>query len=235
MRGHWCKIMHAFLSFYWHSWQKGSLWACFGDNSLKHNTRLHWKHSCVSGFVCVYGFEIKYISSRLHSTEERKPKRGSSGPPAFIFIHILAITGKTFKNRLNICGDVYRWCLICLLPTYLCHLSDRQNRQDSFSRVDILNSCCCNTGRNSWKAHLCTRSVSINISHVQKLLWGRNSLWNGTIINHCLQGTSSYLCLSLWWLIPAEMGLAHLIKRREPCTCISHPTTVGCGGMALMT
>lgn len=89
------------------------------------------------------------------------------------------------------------------------------------SHVDMLNSCCCNAERNSWKAHLCTRSVSINISHVQKLLWGgRNSLWNGTIINHCLRGTSSYLCLSLWWLIPAEMGLAHLIKRSEPHTCI---------------
>lgn len=122
---------------------------------------------------------------------------------------------------LNVGGDAYRWCLICLLPTYLCLLSDRQDRQESFLRVDMLNSCCCNAEWNSWKAHLCTRSVSINISHVQKLLWGgRNSLWNGAIINHCLRGTSSYLCLSLWWLIPAEMGLAHLIKRSEPRTRI---------------
>lgn len=127
----------------------------------------------------------------------------------------------SFKMRLNICVDACRWCLICLLPTYLFHLSDRQDRRESFSHVNMLNSRCCNAERNSWKAHLCTRSISINISHVQKLLWGgRNSLWNGAIINHCLRGTSSYLCLSLWWLIPAEMGLAHLIKRSEPRTCI---------------
>lgn len=111
--------------------------------------------------------------------------------------------------------------LFASCQTYLCHLSDKQDRRESLSHVDMLNSCWCNAERNSWKAHLCTRSVSINISHVQKLLWGGcNSLWNGTIINHCLRGTSSYLCLSLWWLIPAEMGMAHLIKHGEPRTRI---------------
>lgn len=62
--------------------------------------------------------------------------------------------------------------LFACCQTYLCHLSDKQDRRESLLHVDMLNSCWCNAERNSWKAHLCTRSVSINISHVQKLLWG---------------------------------------------------------------
>lgn len=38
------------------------------------------------------------------------------------------------------------------------------------------------------------------------LLWGRNSLWNTTIINHCLQEALSYRCFPVWWVIPTETG-----------------------------
>lgn len=37
-------------------------------------------------------------------------------------------------------------------------------------------------------------------------LWGCNSLWNSTIINHCLQEALSYRCSPLWWVIPTETG-----------------------------
>lgn len=41
---------------------------------------------------------------------------------------------------------------------------------------------------------------------MRDLLWGCNSLWNSSIINHCLRETSSYLCFPLWWVIPTETG-----------------------------
>lgn len=37
-------------------------------------------------------------------------------------------------------------------------------------------------------------------------MWGCSSLWNSTIINHCLQEALSYRCSPLWWVIPTETG-----------------------------
>lgn len=88
-------------------------------------------------------------------------------PVAVEMFNLIGETMYSFTKRVNICGEVCRW----RLPTHLCHFTDRQDRWESFLRVDMLNSCRCDAKRDGWKAHLCTRSISINISHVQKL-WG---------------------------------------------------------------
>lgn len=144
----------------------------------------------------------------------------------------------SLKMRLNICRDACRWCF-CLLPTYLCRLSDRKDRREMFSHVDMLNSCCCNAEWKSWGAHLSTRSASINISHVQKLLLGARLQFLMKRDDHqSLSAKNIELPLPFTLMAnPSRDAAGHFDQARR-ALCMHHmhpPPRVGCGGKASMT